>query len=83
MGYTKATVTFEDKNELLNACVKHVVLSCVAEEIYSFKKGRASFGVLEFLSKYPSDGIIKTFNACRSFCRGCEKLLCSFFLPRV
>lgn len=57
MGYTKATVTFEDKNELLNACVKHVVLSCVAEEIYSFKKGLASFGVLEFLSKYPSDGI--------------------------
>ena len=24
----KATVTFEDKNELLNACVKHVVLQC-------------------------------------------------------
>ena len=57
MGYTKATITFEDKNELLNACVKHVVLSCVAEESYSFKKGLASFGVLELLSKYPSDGI--------------------------
>ena len=57
MGYTKATVTFEDKNELLSACVKHVVLSCVAQEIYSFKKGLASFEVLEFLSKYPSDGI--------------------------
>ena len=57
MGYTKVAVTFEDKNELLNACVKHVVLSSVAKEIYSFKKGLASFGVLEFLSKYPSDGI--------------------------
>ena len=43
MGYTKATVTFEDKNELLNACVKHVVLSCLAEEIYSFKKGHLGF----------------------------------------
>ena len=43
MGYTKATLTFEDKNELLNACVKHVVLRCVADEIYSFQKGLASF----------------------------------------
>ena len=58
MGYTKATITFEDKNELLmNACVKHVVLSCVAEESYSFKKGLASFGVLELLPTYPSDAI--------------------------
>ena len=57
MGYTKAVVAFEDKNDLLNACVKHVVLSSVAEEIYSFKKGLASFGVLELLSKYASDGI--------------------------
>jgi len=34
-----------------------LVSSSVAEEIYRFKKGLASFGVLELLSKYVSDGI--------------------------
>ena len=59
MGYTKASVTFEDKNDLLSACIKHIVLSSVAEEIYSFKKGLASFGILELLRKFPSDGLKK------------------------
>ena len=27
MGYTKATVTFQDKDDLLNACIKHIVQS--------------------------------------------------------
>lgn len=57
MGYIKVIVMFEDKNEFLNVCVKYVVLSCVVEEIYSFKKGLVLFGVLEFLFKYLSDGI--------------------------
>ena len=57
LGYTKATVTFEDKNDLLNACIKHIVLSSVAEEIYSFRKGVASFGVLDLLRKFPNDGL--------------------------
>ena len=59
MGYTKATVTFEDKNDLLNACIKHIVLSSVAEEIYSFRKGLGSFGVLDLLHKFPADGLKK------------------------
>ena len=59
MGHTKASITFEDKKDLLNACIKHIVLSSVAEEIYSFKKGLTSFGVLELLCKFPNDGVKK------------------------
>ena len=57
MGYTKATVTFQDKNNLLNACIKHIALSSVAEEIYSFRKGVTSFGVLNWLHKFPDEGL--------------------------
>ena len=59
MGYTKATVTLEDKNDLLKACIKHIVIYSTAEEIYSFRKGLASFGVKELLCRFPSDGIKK------------------------
>ena len=59
MGYTKATVTFQDKNDLLNACIKHIVLSSVAEEIYSFRKGVTSFRVLDLLRKFPDKGLKK------------------------
>ena len=59
MGYTKATVTFEDKNDLLNACIKHIVLSSAAEEIYSFRKGLASFGALDLLHKFQDDDVKK------------------------
>ena len=59
MGYTKATVTLEEKNDLLQACIKHIVIYSVAEEIYSFKKGLASFGVKELLCKFHSDGMKK------------------------
>ena len=57
IGYSKATVTFEDKNDLLNACIKHIVLSIVPEEIYTFRKGLASFGGLDLLHKFPDDGL--------------------------
>ena len=33
MGNSKVSVTFEDKKDLLNACIKHIALSSVAEEI--------------------------------------------------
>ena len=59
MGYTKATLTFKDKNDLLNACIKHIVLSSVAEEIYSFRKGLASFGALDLLHKFQDDDVKK------------------------
>lgn len=59
MGYTKGSVSLEDKNDLLNACIKHIVIYSVAEEIYSFRKGLASFGLVELLCKFPCDGIKK------------------------
>ena len=58
MGYTKAVVKLQDKDELVSACIKHVVISIVAEEIYSFKKGLSQFGVLESLRKFPESGIL-------------------------
>ena len=57
MGYTKAVVKLKDKDELVSACIKHVVISSVAEEIYSFKKGLSQFRVLESLRKFLEDGI--------------------------
>ena len=59
MSYTKATVTFEEMNDLLNACIKHIVLSSVAQDTYCFRKGLASFGVLDLLHKFPDDGLKK------------------------
>ena len=59
MGYTKATVTFEERNDLLNACMKHIVSSSVTEDIYSFRKGLASIDVLDLLHKFPDDGLKK------------------------
>ena len=57
MGYTKAVVKLQDKDGLVSACIKHVVISIVAEEIYSFKKGLSQFGVLDSLRKFPETGI--------------------------
>ena len=51
-------VKLQDKDELVCACIKHVVISIVAEEIYSFKKGLSQFGVLESLHKCPERGIL-------------------------
>lgn len=61
---TKATVTLEDKNDLLQVCIKHIVIYSVAEEIYSFRKGQASFGVKQMLCKSQSDGMKKLMYLC-------------------
>ena len=51
--YGKKCAHTHDKHDLLTACLKHILISSVAEEIYSFKRGLSSFGVYDLLCKYP------------------------------
>lgn len=53
MGINSATVPFEKKEVILKAAVKHIMLSSVAEEIYSFQEGLSLFNVLGIMKKYP------------------------------
>ncbi len=56
MGYTKPVVILKDKDDLIRFCSKHIVISSVAEEIFSFCKGLNAFGVLQELCKFPQAG---------------------------
>ena len=53
MGINSASVPFEKKEETLKAAVKHIMVSSVAEEIYSFQEGLSLFNVLAIMKKYP------------------------------
>jgi hypothetical protein len=57
MGYTKPVLTLNDKDDLIRFCSKHVVISSVAEEIFSFRKGLSTFGVLHELCKFNEAGL--------------------------
>lgn len=52
MGYNKPFVTLQDKNDLIKSCSKHIVISSVAEKIFSFRKGLFAFGVLPDMCKF-------------------------------
>ena len=39
MGINKATVSFEEKEELIRAAAKHIMISSALEEIHSFQEG--------------------------------------------
>ena len=53
MGINKATVSFEEKEELIKAAAKHIMISSALEEIYSFQEGLSTFGVLDVLKQHP------------------------------
>ena len=55
MGINTACVPFENKEMLIKATVKHIMVSSVAEEIYSFQDGLSLFNVLSILKKYPDE----------------------------
>ncbi len=57
MGYTKPVVILKDKDDLIRFCSKHIVISSVAEEIFSFRKGLNAFGVLQELCKFHQAGL--------------------------
>lgn len=39
MGINKATIPLHEREDFIKATNKHIMVSCVAEEIFSFKKG--------------------------------------------
>jgi hypothetical protein len=45
-GIQKAIVHLNDKQHIIDACVRHIVVSSIAEELFSFRKGISSFGGL-------------------------------------
>lgn len=49
MGITKAKISIEDKEYLIRTANKHVMISSVAEEIFSFQEGLSLFGILDAL----------------------------------
>ena len=57
MGYTKPVITLNHKDDLIRFCSKHIVISSVAEEIFSFCKGLSTFGVLHELCKFSEAGL--------------------------
>ena len=57
MGYTKPVLALKDKDDLVRFCSKHIVISSVAEEIFSFCKGLSTFGVLPELCKFFQAGL--------------------------
>ena len=50
-----STVSFEEKEELINAAAKHIMISSALEEIYSFQEGLSTFGVLDVLKQHPEE----------------------------
>ena len=55
MGINKATVPFHEKDEVIRAAVKHIMITSALEEIYSFLEGLSLFGVFSVLKEYPED----------------------------
>lgn len=60
MGYIKAVVNLKDKGRMIDTCLRHIMISSIAEEMASFKKGLMSFGVFEITCNF-SDEAIKHF----------------------
>lgn len=49
MGITKAKINIEERNDVSKATSKHIMISSVGEEIFSFPKGLGTFGYLKAL----------------------------------
>ena len=57
MRINKAKIPIEQKEYLVHTANKHIMISCVAEEIFSFQEGLFLFGVLDALKSFPEDAI--------------------------
>jgi hypothetical protein len=54
-GINRAPVPFNEKDTVITSSVKHIMISSVAEENYSFKEGLSSFGVYDILRQHPEE----------------------------
>ncbi len=57
MGINKAKIPLEQREYLVRTANKHIMISCVAEEIFSFQECLSLFGVLDALKSFPEDAI--------------------------
>lgn len=57
MGINNVSMPIEKKQELVMGVVKHIMISAVAEEIFSFVEGLSIFGVLDLLKQYPDSAV--------------------------
>lgn len=51
------SIPIQQKEELVKSVVKHIMISSVAEEVFSFAEGLSLFGVLNLLKQYPESAI--------------------------
>lgn len=57
MVITKAKFPIEEKNDVIMAANRHIMVSSVAEEIFSFQEGLAAFADLDALKEYPDESV--------------------------
>lgn len=57
MGINKVKIPLEEKEDFIRATNKHIMVSSVAEEIFSFQEGLSVFGVLDALKSYPEESV--------------------------
>ena len=55
MGINRATVPFEEKDEVIRGAVKQIMISSVLEEIHSFLEGLSAFGIFSVLKQHPEE----------------------------
>ena len=64
MGINRALLPISQKEGFIKHAVKHVMISSVAEEVFSFCERLSSFGVLDLLKQYP-ESAMQEFIACK------------------
>ena len=74
MGINNVSIPIERKEEFAKSVVRHIMISSVAEEIYSFMDGLSLFGVLELLKQHPESAL----NELTSCIVTAEKILNAF-----
>lgn len=57
MVITKAKFPIEEKNDVIMAANRHIMVNSVAEEIFSFQEGLAAFADLDALKEYPDESV--------------------------
>lgn len=78
MGINNVSIPTVRKEEFAKSVVRHIMISSVAEEIYSFMDGLSLFGVLELLKQHPESAL----NELTSCTVTAEKIL-NAFLPSL
>lgn len=76
MGINNVAIPIGRKEELVKSVVKHIMISSVAEEVFSFAEGLALFGVLDLLKQYPESAVYELIG-----CKTTAEEMLNVFVP--